>query len=174
MDTAAKPVDRRRLAKPARKGLLSPTNIRRWKNFKANRRGYWSLWLFLVLFGLSLFAEFIANDRPIIVSYKGEMAVSRAGELSRGEVRRLPGRDGLPRPVISDEINANGWMIWPPIRYSYAPIPTSRIRRRPPILDDEQGRALLRSSAGRERSRAAASQWNWLGTDDQARDVVAR
>jgi microcin C transport system permease protein len=59
--------------KPPRKGLLSPTNIRRWQNFKANRRGYWSLWIFLVLFVLSLFAEFIANDRPIVASYKGEI-----------------------------------------------------------------------------------------------------
>ncbi|HVK91082.1 MAG TPA: ABC transporter permease, partial [Mycoplana sp.] len=53
------------------KGFLSPTNRRRWENFKANRRGYWSLWLFLVLFGLSLCAEFVANDRPVIASYKG-------------------------------------------------------------------------------------------------------
>lgn len=61
--------------KPPRKGLFSPTNIRRWQNFKANRRGYWSLWLFLVLFFFSLGAEFIANDRPILVSYKGEILV---------------------------------------------------------------------------------------------------
>ena len=53
------------------KGFLSPTNRRRWENFKANRRGFWSLWIFLVLFGLSLCAEFVANDRPIIASYKG-------------------------------------------------------------------------------------------------------
>jgi microcin C transport system permease protein len=52
---------------------LSPINIRRWRNFRANRRGYWSLWIFLVLFVVTLFAEFIANDRPLIVSYKGEI-----------------------------------------------------------------------------------------------------
>ncbi len=52
---------------------LSPINRRRWDNFKANRRGYWSLWIFGVLFFLSLFAEFIANDRPILMSYKGEI-----------------------------------------------------------------------------------------------------
>ena len=60
-------------AKAPPKGFLSPTNRRRWENFKANRRGYVSLWLFLLLFGLSLCAEFIANDRPIIASYKGEI-----------------------------------------------------------------------------------------------------
>jgi microcin C transport system permease protein len=52
---------------------LSPINRRRWENFKANRRGYWSLWIFGILFGISLFAEFVANDRPIIMSYKGEI-----------------------------------------------------------------------------------------------------
>ncbi len=52
---------------------LSPLNRRRLQNFKANRRGYWSFWIFTVLFVLSLFAEFIANDRPIVASYKGEI-----------------------------------------------------------------------------------------------------
>ena len=51
---------------------LSPINIRRWYNFKANRRGYWSLWFFLVLFVLSLFAEFIANDKPLFIHYDGK------------------------------------------------------------------------------------------------------
>jgi microcin C transport system permease protein len=55
------------------KGWLSPTNQRRWANFKANRRGYWSLWIFMILFIASLLAEFIANDRPILASYKGEI-----------------------------------------------------------------------------------------------------
>ena len=52
---------------------LSPLNQRRWANFKANRRGYRSLWIFLVLFFLSMFAEFIANDRPVLAFYKGEL-----------------------------------------------------------------------------------------------------
>ena len=51
---------------------LSPINIRRWYNFKANRRGYWSLWLFLVLFVVTLFAEFIANDKPLFIHYDGK------------------------------------------------------------------------------------------------------
>ena len=52
---------------------VTPLNARRWQNFKANRRGYWSLWIFLFLFIFSLLAEFIANDRPILISYKGEL-----------------------------------------------------------------------------------------------------
>lgn len=55
-----------------RKGL-SPLNVRRLNNFKANRRGWWSLWIFLALFLLTLFAELVANERPLIVSYKGEL-----------------------------------------------------------------------------------------------------
>ena len=52
---------------------ISPLNKRRWQNFKANRRGYWSLWLFLVLFLISLFAEFIANDKPIFIDVNGHL-----------------------------------------------------------------------------------------------------
>ena len=52
---------------------LSPLNRRRWRNFRANRRAYWSLWIFAVVFGLSLFAELLANDRPIVVSYRGAL-----------------------------------------------------------------------------------------------------
>ena len=55
-----------------RRMTLSPLNQRRWRNFKRNRRAYWSAVIFAVLFGLSLFAEFIANDKPILVSYRGE------------------------------------------------------------------------------------------------------
>ncbi|MEX0283206.1 MAG: ABC transporter permease [Paracoccaceae bacterium] len=51
---------------------LSPLNQRRWSNFKKNRRAFWSLWIFSILFGLSLFAEFLANDKPILISYRGE------------------------------------------------------------------------------------------------------
>ena len=77
---------------------LSPINRRRLNNFKANKRGWWSLWIFLILFVLSLFAEFIANDRPLIVRYKGEWLFPVRGELSGGEVRRLPRHDRLSRP----------------------------------------------------------------------------
>jgi len=53
--------------------MSSPISQRRWQNFKANRRGWWSLWIFSFLFFLSLFAEFIANDKPIVVSYKDQL-----------------------------------------------------------------------------------------------------
>ena len=108
-------------AVPARipRPWLSPLNQRRLQNFKANRRGYWSLWIFLVLFVLSLFSELIANDRPIIVSYKGEILfpvlVAYPEEKFGGFYAVTDYRD----PVIQDEINGNGWMIWPPVRYSY-------------------------------------------------------
>ncbi len=71
MDASAAP-DIALPAPPARRPWLSPLNQRRWRNFTRNRRAYWSLWIFAILFGLSLFAEFIANDRPILVRYQGE------------------------------------------------------------------------------------------------------
>ena len=51
----------------------SPLNKRRWQNFKANRRGYWSFWIFTILFVVSLFAELIANDRPFLIKYDGHL-----------------------------------------------------------------------------------------------------
>ena len=99
---------------------LSPLNRRRWLNFKANRRGFWSLWIFLALFGASLFADFIANDRPILVSYKGELLspifVDYPEEKFGGFLAVTDYRD----PVIAKEISENGWAIWPPIRFSYS------------------------------------------------------
>ncbi len=61
------------VTKPVKRPFLSPLNRRRWQNFKANKRGYWSLWIFLFLLAAALCSEFIANDRPILVSYKGEL-----------------------------------------------------------------------------------------------------
>ncbi|MYZ50066.1 ABC transporter permease [Propylenella binzhouense] len=155
---------------------LSPINQRRWRSFKANRRGFWSLWIFLVLFILSLFAEFIANDRPLLVSYKGEFLypvfVDYPEEKFGGFLARTDYRD----PFIQDEIQANGWMVWPPIRYSYRtvnneiPVPAPA----PPswMLDREERCAAY--PKGVEDPNCTAWNWNWLGTDDQARDVVAR
>ena len=159
---------------------LSPLNRRRWLNFKANRRGYWSLWIFLLLFGTSLFAELIANDRPIVVSYKGEILypvlVDYPEEKFGGFLAITEYRD----PVIAKEIEANGWMIWPPIRFSYRthnldlPVPAPA----PPTwrLTDAQCRPTA-EKAGRSPAPGEACKAiepNWLGTDDQGRDVVAR
>jgi microcin C transport system permease protein len=159
-----------------RRPWLSPMNRRRWQNFKANRRGYWSLWMFLVLFVLALFAEFIANDRPLVASYNGELlfpvVVDYPEEKFGGFLAQTDYRD----PFIQEEIEANGWMIWPPIRYSYrtanSNIPYSAPT--PPwwLMDEEtrcSGYAL-----GADDPNCTLGNMNWLGTDDQARDVLAR
>ena len=132
---------------------MSPIQQRRLANFRRNRRGYWSLWIFLVLFGLSLCAELIANDRPLIVSYKGDFyfpVVQSIPEETFGGF--LPSEANYREPFIRDEINDHGWMIWPLIRFGYSTVHYG--------LD--------------QPSPAPPSLENWLGTDDQARDVAAR
>jgi hypothetical protein len=98
---------------------LSPINERRWRNFKSNRRGYWALWIFLGLFITSLFAEVIANDRPILVRYKGEILFPILVDYPEEKFGGFLAVTDYKDPVILDEIQKNGWMIWPPIRYSY-------------------------------------------------------
>ena len=93
---------------PPRKGLLSPTNKRRWENFKANRRGYWSLWIFLVIFVLSLFAECIANDRPILASYKGELLFPVVIDYPEEKFGGFLAETDYRSSFIADEIKANG------------------------------------------------------------------
>ncbi|MDX1455960.1 MAG: ABC transporter permease [Marinobacter sp.] len=132
---------------------LTPIQQRRLVNFKRNRRGFWSLWVFLVLFVVSLGAELIANDRPLLISYNGELfvpVVQTIPEETFGGF--LPTEADYRDPFIRDEIQANGWMIWPPIRFSYDTINYD--------LDVP--------------SPAPPSAENWLGTDDQGRDVAAR
>ena len=159
-----------------RRPFLSPLNQRRWSNFKANRRGYWSLWIFLVLFILSLFSEFIANDKPIIASYKGEILfpvlVDYPEEKFGGFLAVADYRD----PAIYDEIKAHGWLIWPPVRYSYRTvnneIPTAAPAK-PSWLYPKDVRC-QRYPKGVDDPGCTLGNWNWLGTDDQARDVLAR
>lgn len=161
---------------PPRKGLLSPTNRRRWENFRANRRGYWSLWIFLVIFVLSLFAEFIANDRPILASYKGELLFPVVIDYPEEKFGGFLAETDYRSDFITDEIEANGWMIWPPIRYSYSTT-NSNIPHSAPtppfwLMGGEE------RCAGYPNGAADPNcNWhnlNWLGTDDQARDVLAR
>jgi microcin C transport system permease protein len=162
-----------------RTGRLSPVNRRRWDNFKANRRGFWSFWIFLVLFGLSLGAEFIANDRPILVSYKGELLVPALVQYPEekflGDMGFLAITD-YGAPEISDEIKANGWMIWPPIRYSYqtanSNIPHSAPTR--PFWLMDKAERCSGYPQGENDPGCTLGNLNWLGTDDQARDVAAR
>ena len=160
----------------ARKPWLSPLNTRRWQSFKANRRGYWSLWIFLVLFVLSMFAEFIANDKPIVASYNGEIlfpvVVDYPEEKFGGFLAITDYRD----PFIQEEIEANGWMIWPPIRYSYRTvnneIPTAAPAKPSWMFTEEERCA--RYALGVDDPNCTIGNWNWLGTDDQARDVASR
>ena len=159
-----------------RRGWLSPLNRRRWQNFKANRRGYWSLWIFLVLFVLSLFSEFIANDRPLVVSYKGAtlfpVLVDYPEEKFGGFLAVTDYRD----PIIQEEINSNGWMMWPPIRYSYRTVNNEipeAAPAKPSWLYDKPTRC-ARYAHGAGDANCTLGNWNWLGTDDQARDVLAR
>jgi len=132
---------------------LSPINRRRLANFRANRRGFYALIIFLILFGLSLFAELIANDKPILAWYEGELLVpvfvsypeTKFGGFFETEA-------DYTDPYVRDLIDENGWMIWPPIPYSYDTIIRDKTVPAPAAPDGE----------------------NWLGTDDQQRDVLAR
>jgi microcin C transport system permease protein len=155
---------------------LSPLNKRRWQSFKANRRGYWSLWIFIVLFGLSLFAEFLANDKPLIASYKGEtlfpVLVDYPEEKFGGFYAVTDYRD----PFIQEEIRANGWMIWPPIRYSYRTVNNDipeAAPAKPSWMYPIEVRC-QRYPLGVDDPNCTMGNWNWLGTDDQTRDVLAR
>ena len=133
---------------------LSPVTRRRIAIFQANKRGFWSLWIFAVLFGLSLFAEFIANDRPLLIRFDGHWYVPVLQDYSEDAF----GADFLPTgadytdPELRKTIEAKGWMIWPLVPFSYT---TSVKDLKVP-------------------SPAPPSWRNWLGTDDQARDVLAR
>jgi len=161
---------------------LSPLSQRRWRTFKTNRRAFWSLWLFGVLFGVSLFAEVVANDRPLLVSYRGEMAVpflrfysevDFGGDLRTEanyksvEVRCLIATGGLidcyDRPddlmaqaasgaLDGTEGYAPGWIVWAPIPYSHN------------TINDLGGRA----------APTPPDAQHWFGTDDTSRDVLAR
>lgn len=162
---------------PAKRPFLSPINQRRWQNFKANRRGYWSLWIFLALFILSLFAEFIANDRPIVASYKGEILTPIFVNYPEEKFGGFLARTDYTDPLIQNEINANGWMIWPPVRFSYRTtnkeIPTTAPSK-PAFMFDSREELCARYADGVDDPNCTFGNFNWLGTDNQARDVFAR
>ncbi len=156
---------------------LSPINRRRWENFKANRRGYWSFWLFLVLFALSLSAEFIANDRPLFVSYDGRwyspVFVNYPETTFGGDFEtRTDYRDPFVQRLIAEK---GGYMIWPPVHYSYnthnLDLPTPAPSPPTWMLTEAQCQPVV---AKKGLSGCSDLEYNWLGTDDQGRDVVAR
>ncbi len=159
--------------------FLSPLNQRRWQNFKANRRGFWSLWIFMILFGLSLFTEFLANDRPVLVSFKGELYspvfTDYPEEVFLGEDGFLPNTD-YRIPEIQEAFEANGWAIWPPIRYSFRTVNTEipePAPSKPSWLYDKQTRCAQYPN-GVDDAGCSVGNWNWLGTDNQGRDVLSR
>jgi microcin C transport system permease protein len=157
--------------------LLAPLTTRRFANFKANRRGYWSLWIFLVLFCVTLPAEFVANDKPLYISYAGKsyfpVLFNYPETTFGGDFETAADyRDPYLQKLITDK---GGTMIWPPIRYSYSThnldLPTPAPS--PPTwwLTEAQCKPVVERK-GLKSCRDL--EYNWLGTDDQGRDVLAR
>ena len=131
---------------------MTPISKRRLRLFCANKRGAWSLVIFLILFFTSLFAEFIANDKPIILQYRGEyyfpiFKVYPEKEFGGSLLTEADYRDNL----IYNNIKKEGWLIFPPIKYSYQTINYDAVPAPSPPTAE-----------------------NLLGTDDQGRDVLAR
>ena len=155
---------------------LSPINQRRLETFRRNRRGYWSLWVFLVLFVVTLFAELIANDRPILASYKGELLAPVLVEYPETKFGGFLAVTAYRDPFIADEIEANGWMLWPPIRFSYRTVDDllPGAAPSPPWWTMSEEERCLRYPLGAEDPGCNLGNLHWLGTDDQGRDVVAR
>ncbi len=102
---------------------ITPLTRRRLRNFRANKRGFWSLWIFLALFVLSLFAEFIANNRPLVVSYDGQLYFpvfnSYPETVFGGD---FPTEADYRDAFVQKSIAEHGWVIWPPIPYDYRTI----------------------------------------------------
>ena len=162
---------------PGRRLMVSPLNKRRWANFKTNRRGYWSLWIFLVLFFVTLFAEFIANDKPLYVSYAGKsyfpVIFTYPETTFGGDFETATDyRDPFLQKLIADK---GGTMIWPPIRYSYSThnldLPTPAPSKPTWMLTEAECKSVVER---KDLKSCSDLEYNWLGTDDQGRDVLAR
>ena len=132
---------------------LSSVNQARWARFRHNRRGYWSLWIFAVIFLCSLCAELIANDRPLLVSYQGSLY---APVLKNYSEKTFGGEFATTAdyqdPWLQQRLENNGWVLWAPIRFAASSINYSTDIPFP----------------------SPPSKQNWLGTDANGRDVLAR
>jgi microcin C transport system permease protein len=160
-----------------RRVALSPIGWRRWQNFKANKRGYWSFWIFSVLFVLSLFAEFIASDKPFMIRHEGKYYfpafVTYAETTFGGDFETAADyRDPFLQKLIADK---DGTVLWPPIRYSYnthnLDLPTPAPSKPTWMLTEKECQPVVERKG---LNSCRDLEYNWLGTDDQGRDVVAR
>ncbi|MEO8467231.1 MAG: ABC transporter permease [Gammaproteobacteria bacterium] len=131
---------------------LSPITRRRLRNFRANRRGYWSMWIFVALLVVTLPAEFLANDKPLLASYKGALYFPVLVDYPEATFGGFLAETDYRDEFIQKEILDNGWMVWPPLRYSY-----NTVNKLPPTP-----------------APSPPSAENPFGTDDQSRDVLAR
>jgi microcin C transport system permease protein len=164
------------LSAPPQGFELSPLNARRWRNFKANRRGYWSLWIFLILFAISIFAEFIANDRPIFIHVDGKNyfpVFVTYPDTDFGDVFGTAA-DYLDPHLQQYLADHHAVQLWPPIPFSY-----NTIVSRPPSPFPSKPTWLLTKAdcefaAKNGYGKCGTLQNNWLGTDDVGRDVLAR
>lgn len=133
--------------------LKHPLRQRQWQAFKANRRGYYALWLFIALFTLCLFAEFIANDKPLLVKFENSYYTpifKSYPETTFGGL--FDSEADYKDEFVRELIEADGWMLWPPIRFHHSSINYQLTTPSP----------------------SKPTKENWLGTDDQGRDVLAR
>jgi microcin C transport system permease protein len=155
---------------------LSPITQRRLRNFNANKRGVWALWIFVLLFALSMFSEFIASDRPIVAVYKGELLFPFAVDYPEAKFGGFLATTNYRDPLNKAEIEANGWMLWPPIRFSYGTVDNElpRAAPTPPTWTMSAQERCAGYALGAADLGCVLGNWHWLGTDDQGRDVVAR
>jgi microcin C transport system permease protein len=125
---------------------------------------------------MSVFAPIIANDRPMLVSYKGELLFPTFVNYPESKFGGFLARTDYRDPVNQEEIRANGWMIWPPIRYSYNTVNNELPRPAPstPASNLTREEACAKYPLGAADPNCNFGNLNWLGTDDQGRDVVAR